>query len=252
MVKKKKTNNKSNFGFIEVDTEEKPKLVNEVFDNVSEYYDLMNDLLSFGAHRLWKRLAVELSSIREDFKVLDIAGGTGDITKLISSKIGEGGQLILSDFNKKMLLEGRNRLLDSGINNVSYAQINAQYLPFNDDSFDLVTVAFGLRNFAEKEIALESIYNSLKPKGSLMVLEFSKPQNEVFKELYDLYSFEVMPIIGNLITKSSESYRYLAESIRMHPDQDELKALFEETGFTNCSYENLFNGIVAIHRGFKE
>jgi len=248
----KNTSPKSNFGFLKVDVDEKSKLVNEVFDNVAENYDLMNDLLSFGAHRLWKRVAVELSSIREDFKILDLAGGTGDIAKLLASKIGKNGQLILSDYNQKMLKEGRDRLIDLGINNISYAQIDAQFLPFKKDSFDLITIAFGLRNFADKELSLKSIYQCLKPGGSLMVLEFSKPKNEILNELYDLYSFEVMPIIGSIVTNSAESYRYLAESIRMHPDQEELKKMFETSGFSDCSYENLTNGIVAIHRGFKK
>ena len=245
-------NNKTlNFGFLEVDAEEKAKLVNKVFDNVAENYDLMNDLLSFGAHRLWKRVAIEVASVREDFKILDLAGGTGDITKLLSSKIKEKGQLILSDYNGKMLTEGRNRLIDSGINNVNYAQINAQKLPFKNKSFDLITIAFGIRNFADKKEALKAIFQCLKPGGSVMVLEFSKPQNSVLKELYDLYSFEVMPIIGDLITNSSESYSYLAESIRMHPDQEELKSIFEDCGFSDCNYQNLMNGIVAIHKGYK-
>ena len=250
-MKSKETIKNSNFGFLEVEAEEKPKLVNEVFDNVAENYDLMNDLLSFGAHRLWKRIAVELSSVREDFKILDLAGGTGDLTKLLSSKINKNGQLILSDFNKKMLLEGRNRLIDSGINNVSYAQINAQNLPFKPESFNLITIAFGLRNFTDKNLALKEIYNCLKSGGSLMVLEFSKPENEILRELYDLYSFEIMPIIGSLVAKSSESYSYLAESIRMHPDQNALKKLMISEGFERCKYHNLSAGIVALHLGFK-
>ena len=249
---KKDNKDKTNFGFKEVDSDMKANLVGNVFDTVSGNYDLMNDLMSFGIHRLWKRITIETAGIRDDFKVLDLAGGTGDMVKLMREKISEKGTLILSDINASMLEEGRNRLIDQGIEDVHMAQIDAQFLPFEDDTFDLITIAFGLRNVTHKEKALQSILKALKPGGKLVILEFSKPQNEVFREIYDLFSFEVIPKIGELIAQTEESYRYLAESIRMHPTQEELKEMLEKSGFTKCKYENLTNGIVAIHSGQKE
>ena len=249
---KKDNKDKTNFGFKEVDSDMKANLVGNVFDTVSGNYDLMNDLMSFGIHRLWKRITIETTGIRNDFKVLDLAGGTGDMVKLMREKISEKGTLILSDINASMLEEGRNRLIDQGIEDVHMAQIDAQFLPFEDDTFDLITIAFGLRNVTHKEKALQSILRALKPGGKLIILEFSKPQNEVFREIYDLFSFEVIPKIGELIAQTEESYRYLAESIRMHPTQEELKEMLEKSGFTKCKYENLTNGIVAIHSGQKE
>ena len=249
---KKDNKDKTNFGFKEVDSDMKANLVGNVFDTVSGNYDLMNDLMSFGIHRLWKRITIETTGIRNDFKVLDLAGGTGDMVKLMREKISEKGTLILSDINASMLEEGRNRLIDQGIEDVHMAQIDAQFLPFEDDTFDLITIAFGLRNVTHKEKALQSILKALKPGGKLVILEFSKPQNEVFREIYDLFSFEVIPKIGELIAQTEESYRYLAESIRMHPTQEELKGMLEKSGFTKCKYENLTNGIVAIHSGQKE
>ena len=232
---KKDKDNKTSFGFKEVDSNEKANLVGNVFDTVSKNYDLMNDLMSFGIHRLWKRVTIETSGIKEDFIVLDLAGGTGDMVKLMRDKISDKGTLILSDINASMLNEGRNRLIDEGIQDVQAAQIDA----------------FGLRNVTDKEKALYSIHKALKPGGKLIILEFSKPQNEVFREIYDLFSFEVIPKIGEFIAQTEESYRYLAESIRMHPTQEELKKLLEDSGFTKCRYENLTNGIVAIHSGQK-
>ena len=249
---KKDNKDKTNFGFKEVDSDMKANLVGNVFDTVSGNYDLMNDLMSFGIHRLWKRITIETTGIRNDFKVLDLAGGTGDMVKLMREKISEKGTLILSDINASMLEEGRNRLIDQGIEDVHMAQIDAQFLPFEDDTFDLITIAFGLRNVTHKEKALQSILKALKPGGKLIILEFSKPQNEVFREIYDLFSFEVIPKIGEFIAQTEESYRYLAESIRMHPTQEELKEMLEKSGFTKCKYENLTNGIVAIHSGQKE
>ena len=241
----------TNFGFRQVEEKEKANLVEDVFDSVSKNYDLMNDLMSFGIHRLWKKIAVETSGLRENFKVLDLAGGTGDIVKLMRSKISDQGSIILSDVNWLMLKEGRNRLIDQGIEDIQIAQIDAQHLPFKENTFDLVTIAFGLRNVTNKQAALESILSSLKPGGKLIVLEFSRPTNEIFRELYDLFSFEVIPKIGELVAQSEESYRYLAESIRMHPTQEELKELMESAGFSNCNFDNLTNGIVAIHSGKK-
>ena len=241
----------TNFGFRQVEEKEKADLVGDVFDSVSQTYDLMNDLMSFGIHRLWKKIAVETSGLRDNFKVLDLAGGTGDMVKLMRSKISNQGSIILSDINWSMLKEGRDRLIDQGIEDVQIAQIDAQHLPFKENTFDLVTIAFGLRNVTNKQAALESILSSLKPGGKLMVLEFSRPTNEIFRELYDLFSFEVIPKIGEFVAQSEESYRYLAESIRMHPTQEELKGLMESAGFSNCNFDNLTNGIVAIHSGKK-
>ena len=236
----------TNFGFRQVEEKEKADLVGDVFDSVSQNYDLMNDLMSFGIHRLWKKIAVETSGLRDNFKVLDLAGGTGDMVKLMRSKISNQGSIILSDINWSMLKEGRDRLIDQGIEDVQIAQIDAQHLPFKENTFDLVTIAFGLRNVTNKQAALESILSSLKPGGKLMVLEFSRPTNEIFRELYDLFSFEVIPKIGEFVAQSEESYRYLAESIRMHPTQEELKGLMESAGFSNCNFDNLTNGIVAL------
>ena len=241
----------TNFGFRQVEEKEKADLVGDVFDSVSQNYDLMNDLMSFGIHRLWKKIAVETSGLRDNFKVLDLAGGTGDMVKLMRSKISNQGSIILSDINWSMLKEGRDRLIDQGIEDVQIAQIDAQHLPFKENTFDLVTIAFGLRNVTNKQAALESILSSLKPGGKLMVLEFSRPTNEIFRELYDLFSFEVIPKVGEFVAQSEESYRYLAESIRMHPTQEELKGLMESAGFSNCNFDNLTNGIVAIHSGKK-
>ena len=246
-----KTTKETNFGFRQVDSQEKSKMVGNVFDAVSENYDLMNDLMSFGIHRLWKKVAIESSGLRADFKVLDLAGGTGDMVKLMKEKVKEEGLIVLSDINRKMLEEGRDRLIDEGIEGINLAQIDAQYLPFRNETFDLVTIAFGLRNVTNKEKALKSILGSLKKGGKLIVLEFSKPTNETFREIYDIFSFEVIPKIGEVIANTEESYRYLAESIRMHPTQDELKELMERSGFIECNYDNLTNGIVAIHSGIK-
>jgi len=246
-----KTTKETNFGFRQVDSQEKSKMVGNVFDAVSENYDLMNDLMSFGIHRLWKKVAIESSGLRADFKVLDLAGGTGDMVKLMKEKVKEEGLIVLSDINRKMLEEGRDRLIDEGIEGINLAQIDAQYLPFRNETFDLVTIAFGLRNVTNKEKALKSILGSLKKGGKLIVLEFSKPTNETFREVYDIFSFEVIPKIGEVIANTEESYRYLAESIRMHPTQDELKELMEKSGFIECNYDNLTNGIVAIHSGIK-
>ena len=239
------------FGYQKVRPGRKAELVEEIFDSVSENYDIMNDLMSFGLHRLWKKMAVNSSKIRQDYKILDLAGGTGDISKLISKKINDSGMVVLSDINLKMLEAGRDKLIDEGISNVQFAQLDAHLLPFQKDSFDLIFISFGLRNFVNKNKALKSILDCLKPGAGLSILEFSKPKNEYFRELYDLYSFELIPKIGELVVKDDESYRYLAESIRMHPDQEELKSLMEEVGFTKCKYYDLTNGITAIHTGIK-
>ncbi|HIC27034.1 MAG TPA: bifunctional demethylmenaquinone methyltransferase/2-methoxy-6-polyprenyl-1,4-benzoquinol methylase UbiE [Gammaproteobacteria bacterium] len=242
---------KTHFGFEQIDSDLKSKKVREVFDSVVEGYDLMNDLMSFGIHRIWKRIAVEMSEIRPNSYILDLAGGTGDMVRLMVPKISKEGLVILSDINENMLVSGRDKLIDSGVTNFNSAQIDAQLLPFKKDTFDLISIAFGLRNVTDKKKTLHSILQCLKPGGRLIVLEFSKPTNEIIREFYDLYSFEIIPKLGEIVLSSEESYRYLAESIRMHPNQDELKELFEECGFEECNYENLTNGVVAIHTGDK-
>ena len=242
---------KTHFGYQQIDPKDKSEKVKYIFDNVVEGYDLMNDLMSFGIHRIWKRVAVEMSEIRPNSFFLDLAGGTGDMVKLMAPRISHEGTAILSDINEKMLVSGRDKLFDLGISNFLSVQIDAQILPFKQDSFDVISIAFGLRNVTDKTKALNSILDCLKPGGKLIVLEFSKPTNEMLREIYDIYSFEIIPKLGEIVLSSEESYRYLAESIRMHPNQEELKDLFEECGFENCNYENLTNGIVAIHTGTK-
>lgn len=247
----KNEENKTYFGFQKVDQQNKSERVKQVFDKVSDNYNLMNDLLSLGVHRLWKRVAAEIAGIRSDSYVLDLAGGTGDMVKLIAPKLNVKGKVILSDINLKMLMSGRDRLIDQGVNNFKTVQIDAQVLPFKKNTFDIISMAFGLRNVSNKKKTLSSIIDCLKPGGKLVILEFSKPKNEILREIYDLYSFEVIPKLGNLVAQSEESYRYLAESIKMHPNQLELKELFEEAGYVDCNYKNLTNGIVAIHTGKK-
>ncbi len=244
--------NKTHFGFREVDTGDKVRLVGDVFHSVARRYDLMNDLLSGGVHRLWKRFAIEVSGVRPGHRVLDLAGGTGDLARLMAPKVGDTGCVVLADINDSMLGVGRDRLTDSGITgNVQFVQANAEALPFADNHFDCVTIAFGLRNVTDKERALAEMCRVLKPGGVLLVLEFSKPRNALLGKLYDTYSFTVMPQVGRLVADDEASYRYLAESIRMHPDQDTLKGMMETAGFTRCEYYNLTGGIVALHKGVK-
>jgi demethylmenaquinone methyltransferase / 2-methoxy-6-polyprenyl-1,4-benzoquinol methylase len=241
----------THFGFQQVPVEEKARKVGEVFDSVASRYDLMNDLMSLGIHRLWKRMAVELAGVRRGARVLDLAGGTGDLAAKFSRLVENKGMVLLADINASMLTAGRDRLLDQGITDVDYCLSNAENLPFADNSFDLITIAFGLRNVTHKEQALHSMYRALKPGGRVLILEFSKVSAPVLKQLYDLYSFKVLPVLGGLIAKDADSYRYLAESIRMHPDQETLLDMMGAAGFENCDYHNLSGGIVAIHRGFK-
>ena len=243
---------KTHFGFEEVRTEDKAERVAGVFHSVASKYDLMNDLMSGGVHRLWKRFTIEVSGVRPGHKVLDIAGGTGDLAYKFSKLVGDTGQVVLSDINSSMLNVGRDRLIDRGANsNVQYAQLDAQFLPFADDTFDCVTIAFGLRNVTNKDIALRSILRVLKAGGRLLVLEFSKPQNSLLEKVYDQYSFRLLPLMGKLITNDADSYRYLAESIRMHPDQETLKSMMSEAGFTNTEFYNMTGGVVALHKGIK-
>ena len=241
----------THFGFRDVPVDEKVRRVRDVFDSVADNYDLMNDAMSFGIHRLWKRFAINMAGLQPGQQVLDLAGGTGDLTRLMSPRVGRDGHIILSDINAAMLDNGRERLLDDGIQgNVSFAQANAEQLPFADNSFDLVTMAFGLRNVTDKQRALNAIYRAIKPGGRLLVLEFSKPV-AALKPAYDFYSFNILPKLGRLLAKDEDSYRYLAESIRMHPDQQTLKKMLEQAGFERCDVHNLTGGIVAIHRGYK-
>jgi demethylmenaquinone methyltransferase/2-methoxy-6-polyprenyl-1,4-benzoquinol methylase len=241
----------THFGFRDVPLADKARHVREVFDSVADNYDLMNDLMSFGVHRLWKRFAIGMADLKPGQCVLDLAGGTGDLTRLMAPRVGRKGLVVLSDINAAMLGNGRSQLLDKGIaGNVDFAQANAEQLPFRDNSFDLVTMAFGLRNVTDKQQALNSIYRVLRPGGQLLVLEFSRPV-AALKPAYDFYSFSILPKLGRLVAKDEASYRYLAESIRMHPDQQTLRSMMQQAGFENCDYHNLTGGIVAIHRGYK-
>ena len=242
----------THFGFKQVDKSQKASMVAEVFQSVAAKYDIMNDVMSLGVHRLWKRFTIECSGARAGHKVLDLAGGTGDLTAKFSRIVGENGKVVLADINDAMLKVGRDKLRDLGIvGNVEYVQANAEELPFPDNTFDIITIAFGLRNVTDKDKALASMYRVLKPGGRLLVLEFSKPTNDMLSKAYDLYSFHLLPKIGQLVANDSESYQYLAESIRMHPEQEVLKSMMESAGFEQTTYHNLTAGIVALHRGFK-
>lgn len=242
----------THFGFESVPESQKAEKVAEVFHSVAARYDIMNDVLSGGMHRLWKRFTIELSGVRRGNKVLDIAGGTGDLSRKFSSLVGPEGEVVLADINASMLKVGRDRLLDKGVaSNICFVQADAEKLPFPDNYFDVVTIAFGLRNVTHKEDALRSMLRVLKPGGRLLVLEFSKPNNPLLSKFYDAYSFKFMPLAGKLITNDADSYRYLAESIRMHPDQDTLKAMMHDAGFERVTYHNMTGGIVALHRGIK-
>jgi len=242
----------THFGYREVDKDEKAGLVAGVFDSVASRYDLMNDLMSGGIHRLWKRFTIELSGVRPGHSVLDIAGGTGDLAAKFSRIVGETGRVVLADINYSMLAVGRDKLLDHGLaENLEFVQADAQCLPFPDDSFDCITIAFGLRNVTDKDLALRAMLRVLKPGGRLLVLEFSKPKNPLLSKAYDAYSFSVLPIMGRLVAGDSDSYRYLAESIRVHPDQETLKGMMEDAGFARVEYHDMTGGVVALHRGVK-
>ncbi len=242
----------THFGFKTVAKEEKQQLVAQVFHNVAGKYDLMNDLLSFGIHRIWKRFTVDCSGVRKGQKVLDLAGGTGDFTAKFSRLVGSTGEVILADINSSMLEVGREKLRNLGVvSNVSYVQANAEMLPFADNTFDCVIISFGLRNVTDKDKALRSMFRVLKPAGRLLVLEFSKPIIDPISQAYNFYSFNILPKIGEAVVNDGDSYRYLAESIRMHPKQDELKIMMEQAGFESVNYYNLSAGIVALHRGYK-
>ncbi|MDN7135899.1 bifunctional demethylmenaquinone methyltransferase/2-methoxy-6-polyprenyl-1,4-benzoquinol methylase UbiE [Pseudidiomarina sp. 1ASP75-5] len=240
------------FGYKQVAKDEKQSLVANVFNSVAQKYDIMNDVMSFGIHRLWKRYTIDCSGVRSGMKVLDIAGGTGDLTAQFSRRVGPSGKVVLADINQAMLDVGQDKLRNKGIvGNVDYVQANAESLPFDDDTFDIITIAFGLRNVTDKQKALESMFRVLKPGGRLLVLEFSKPVPPMLSQAYDFYSFNVLPKMGQLVAGDAESYQYLAESIRMHPDQETLKAMMEQAGYEQVTFDNLTGGIVALHRGFK-
>ena len=241
----------THFGFRNVPVGEKSQHVRQVFDSVADNYDLMNDMMSLGIHRLWKRYAINMANLKPGERVLDLAGGTGDLTRLMAPIVGERGHITLADINAAMLNNGRSRLLDKGVSgNVDFAQVDAEQLPFPDNSFDLVTMAFGLRNVTNKQRALDSLYRVIRPGGRLLVLEFSRP-TALLKPAYDFYSFAILPKLGQFIARDESSYRYLAESIRMHPDQQTLQSMMEQAGLERCDYHNLSGGIVAIHRGYK-
>lgn len=240
------------FGYEKVSPDEKTQRVREVFDSVASRYDLMNDLMSMGVHRLWKRYFVEQAGLRPGQSVLDLAGGTGDIARLMSPRVGPDGRIVIADINDSMLIEGRKRLIDDGIaGNVHYLQVNAENLPFADGEFHCVTIAFGLRNVTDKQKALAEIFRVLPYGGRLLILEFSQPILPALRSVYDAYSFKVLPAIGRLVANDADSYRYLAESIRMHPDQDTLLEMLETAGFERCTYNNLTGGVVAVHSGYR-
>ena len=245
-------NKKTHFGYKEVNVEEKAKHVGGVFSSVASSYDVMNDAMSMGMHRLWKRILVEIAGIKDHDVVLDIAAGTGDIAKLISKQF-PSTEIYVSDINNEMLSVGRERSIDEGFsNNTFFCQLSGEAIPFKDNTFDVITLGFGLRNFTDKPEGLKEIKRCLKKGGRLLVLEFSKPNNPLFSKVYDWYSFNILPRLGAVLANDSDSYKYLAESIRMHPDQDALKNMVIESGFDDCKFYNLLNGIVAIHVGYKE
>ena len=253
MVRFMQQKSTTDFGFEEIPAAEKQGRVGAVFTSVARKYDLMNDVMSFGVHHLWKRFTLEMCGLRAGHKVLDLAGGTGDLALKEAQMVGESGQVVLADINAAMLQRGRDRVIDSGfVNRVESVQCNAEVLPFADNHFDCITIAFGLRNVTDKGAALASMQRVLKPGGRLCILEFSKPVYEPLEKLYDFYSFKLLPRMGELIARDRESYQYLAESIRTHPDQLALKQIIlEQGGFDEVEVHNLSGGIVALHRAFK-
>lgn len=242
----------TNFGFEKVPIRDKARRVSSVFSSVAENYDLMNDLMSFGVHRLWKRFVVDLAGVRAGQKVLDLAGGSGDLALQFARKVGDSGLVTLADLNADMLDVGRRRLVDAGVlKAVAYVQTDAESLPFPDNSFDVVSIAFGLRNVTVKERALESVLRVLRPGGQMLILEFSTLKVSFLDPLYHAYIMNVLPRMGRIVAGDSESYRYLAESIRLHPSQEELLKMLWQAGFERCSYHNLSGGVAAVHRGYK-
>jgi len=246
-----KSGETTHFGYQDVNVDDKADLVNDVFDSVASRYDLMNDLMSGGMHRLWKRYTIQHANARPGHVILDLAGGTGDLTREFARLVGKRGRVVLADINAAMLEHGRRRLVDAGVGgNVSIAQVNAEKLPFEDNTFDRVSIAFGLRNVTDKDAALAEMCRVLKPGGKVLILEFSKPL-DVIKPAYDVYSFKVLPLLGKLIARDADSYQYLAESIRMHPDQDTLLGMMRDAGLERCHFDNLTAGVVALHTGYK-
>lgn len=242
----------THFGYRKVRPQEKTQLVEKVFHSVFEKYDLMNDLMSFGLHRLWKCMAINAANIRPGQTILDLAAGTGDLSKACAKQVGKTGKVVMTDINASMLQKGRARLEDEGyVGNICYVQANAEDLPFADNYFDRILIGFGLRNVTDKAKALQSMYRVLKPGGKLVVLEFSHPKYRWLDKLYHHYSFKVIPKIGEVITHDRKSYQYLVESIRMHPDQETLKSMMMVSGFEDVAYQNLNGGIVALHTGHK-
>lgn len=242
----------TDFGFQEVSWSDKARRVRGVFDSVVDRYDLMNDLMSGGAHRLWKRFALELTGIRPGGRALDVAGGTGDIAAGLARQVGEHGSVVVVDINALMLQRGRDRLIEQGLlSQVQYVQANAERLPFADASFDCVTIGFGLRNVTDKLAALRAMHRVLRPGGQLLVLEFSRPTLPALARIYELYCLALLPQLGRLVTGDAGAYRYLAESIQRHPDQNALLQMMTEAGFASCRYHNLSAGIVALHRGYR-
>ena len=242
----------TDFGFKKVAWDEKENLVLNVFSSVASKYDLMNDLMSLGIHRIWKKQAISQCAIKPGQTVLDLAGGTGDLSKEFAHQVGVNGQVILADINADMLREGQQKLINNGVlNQVTFLQLNAEQLSLAANIFDCVAIGFGLRNVTRKDLALQEMFRILKPGGRVVILEFSKPVDARLNSVYDLYSFKVLPWLGNFVAKDRDSYQYLAESIRMHPDQETLKQMLEDSGFERCTYQNLAGGICAIHKGFK-
>jgi demethylmenaquinone methyltransferase/2-methoxy-6-polyprenyl-1,4-benzoquinol methylase len=242
---------RTHFGYEEVEWRAKAGRVRDVFDSVAGRYDLMNDLMSFGMHRLWKRFTVEQSGLRPGQRALDVAAGTGDLARAFAGRVAPGGLVVMTDINESMLARGRDRLLDGGVAGVACVQADAERLPFKPGLFDCVSIGFGLRNVTDKAAALRSMHAMVKPGGRALVLEFSQPTSSALRSLYDLYSFAVLPRLGRVVAGDEASYRYLAESIRVHPDQEAMKAMMEEAGFERCRYYNLTGGIVALHVGFR-
>lgn len=250
MNKEKQT---THFGFRKVPVNEKVKHVAGVFHSVANKYDIMNDVMSMGIHRLWKKFIIDIACVRKGDQILDLAGGTGDLALAFSKEVGDQGHVILSDINASMLAEGQDRLINKGaVHNTSVVQANAEQLPFADEQFNCITIAFGLRNVTDKDKALKSMLRCLKPGGQVLVLEFSKPTNPLFEKMYDQYSFNVIPTMGKFITGDAASYQYLVESIHKHPPQDELREMMLAAGYDHVDYHNLTGGIVAVHRGIKK
>lgn len=242
----------THFGFREVPAAAKNRLVGAVFHSVAPKYDLMNDVMSFGIHRLWKQFAIAQSGARAGSRVLDVAGGTGDLAAQFANKVGTRGTVVIADINASMLEVGRTRLADRGlIGNIEFVQADAEKLPFPNNHFDCISIAFGLRNVTHQAAALQAMFRVLKPGGKLIVLEFSRPALPALSKVYDFYSFTILPLMGRVIANDEASYRYLAESIRKHPDQETLKGMMQTAGFERVAYHNLTGGIVALHKGFK-